>query len=73
MTTLIPSGLEDTRATVRGAAIKALTYFSEWLCPDILAFDSVVIPQMVKNLAEVDTRVREKGLIAIDIFAENME
>ena len=28
---------------------------------------------MVKNLGEVDTRVREKGLMAIDIFAENME
>lgn len=28
---------------------------------------------MVKNLAEVDPRVREKGLQAIDIFAENME
>jgi hypothetical protein len=28
---------------------------------------------MLKNLNEIDSRVREKGLIALDIFAENME
>lgn len=53
--------------------MKALTYFSEWLQPEILNYDHIVIPHMVKNLAEVDPRVREKGLQAIDIFAENME
>jgi hypothetical protein len=73
MSVLIPKGLEDPRVEVRGAAIKALTYFSEFLCPEILTYDHIVIPQMVRNLGEVDTRVREKGLVAIDIFAENME
>jgi hypothetical protein len=58
---------------VRGAAIKTITYFSEFLCPEFLSYDSVVIPYLVRNLGEVDTRVREKGLMAIDIFAENME
>ena len=44
MNNLIPRGLEDARATVRGGAIKALTYFSEWLCPEILNYDNIVIP-----------------------------
>jgi hypothetical protein len=73
MNSIIPRGLGDARVEVRGGAIKALTYFSEFLCPEILNYDAVVIPQMVLNLGEVDSRVREKGLIAIDIFAENME
>jgi hypothetical protein len=36
MNVLIPRGLDDPRVEVRGAAIKALTYFSEWLCPEFL-------------------------------------
>jgi len=73
MNSLIPRGLDDARAEVRGATIKAITYFSEFLCPDILSYDHIIIPYMIKNLVEADTRVREKGLIAIDIFSENME
>ena len=50
-----------------------MTYFAEFLCPEFLIYDNIVLPEMMKNMAELDTRVREKGLMAIDIFAENME
>lgn len=74
MNALIPKGLNDPRIEVRGATMKALAYFSEWLCPEILIYDQIVIPQMVKNLNEVvDPRVSEKGLMTIDVFVENME
>lgn len=58
---------------MRGGAIKALTYFAEFLCPELLSYDNIIIPEMVKNIGEMDTRVREKGIMALDIFSENME
>lgn len=39
----------------------------------MLSYDNIIIPEMVKNIGEMDTRVREKGIMALDIFAENME
>ncbi len=50
MNKLIPLGLQDARIEVRGGAIKALTYFAEWLCPEFIIYDDVVIPQMLQNL-----------------------
>jgi len=50
MNALIPKGLSDERIEVRGAAIKCLSYFSEWLCPEILSYDGTVIPEMIKSL-----------------------
>lgn len=44
MNKLIPMGLSDQRTEVRGGAIKALTYFAEWLQPEFLIYDNVVIP-----------------------------
>jgi len=44
MNKLIPLGLQDARIEVRGGAIKALTYFAEWLCPEFIIYDDVVIP-----------------------------
>ncbi|KAM3142401.1 hypothetical protein pb186bvf_005558 [Paramecium bursaria] len=73
MNVLIPKGLSDQRVEVRGAAIKALSYFSEWLAPEILNFDSIIIPEMLKSLSSQNNKVYEKALLTIDIFAENME
>lgn len=73
MNVLIPKGLEDPRPAVRGATIKALSYFSEWLEPEILSYDKIIIPNMVKNLSDPDPLLREKCLLTIDIFAENMD
>lgn len=50
MNVLIPKGLKDERIPVRGAAIKCLSYFSEWLCPEILEYDKIVIPEMINCL-----------------------
>lgn len=73
MNVLIPKGLNDERVEVRGAAIKCLSYFSEFLCPEILNYDGVVIPEMVKSLSNQQNKIYEKALLTIDIFAENME
>jgi len=41
--------------------------------PEFLNYDYIVIPHMIRNLLAVDPRIREKGLLTIDIFADNME
>ncbi|CAK60429.1 unnamed protein product (macronuclear) [Paramecium tetraurelia] len=73
MNVIIPKGLKDERTAVRGAAIKCLSYFSEWLCPEILTYDQIVIPEMINCLKSTDHKIYEKALLTIDIFAENME
>lgn len=73
MNKLIPTGLKDERVEVRGATIKCLSYFSEWLCPEILNYDSIVLPEMIKGLSSPQHKIYEKALLTIDIFAENME
>lgn len=73
MNVLIPKGLNDQRPEVKGAALKAINYFSEWLCPEILTYDNIIIPQIIESLANPESKVREKSLMTIDTFAENME
>ncbi|CAD8054568.1 unnamed protein product [Paramecium sonneborni] len=73
MNVIIPKGLKDERTAVRGATIKCLSYFSEWLCPEILSYDQIVIPEMINCLKAQDHKIYEKALLTIDIFAENME
>lgn len=73
MNVLIPKGLNHPAPEVRGAAIKALSYFSEYLIPDIVNYHAQVIPSMLAYINDLSTIVAEKALIAIDVFFENME
>lgn len=73
MNVLIPKGLNHSAPEVRGAAINALSYFSEYLIPDIVDYHSQIIPSMMAYVGDLSTKVAEKALIAVDVFFENME
>lgn len=73
MNVLIPRGLAHPAPEVRGAAINALSYFSEYLIPDIVHYHSTIIPEMMKHIGDMSSKVAEKALIAIDVFFDNME
>ena len=73
MNQLIPLGLNNMAAEVRGAAINALCYFSEHLVPDIFDYHGVIIPALVKQVRDVSHKVGGKALVAIDVFFDGME
>ena len=73
MNVLIPKGLSHASPEVRGAAINALSYFSEFLIPDIVEYHSQIIPSMMGYVGDMSSKVAEKALIAVDVFFENME
>lgn len=73
MNVLIPKGLNSPAPEVRGAAINALSYFSEYLIPDIVDYHATIIPSMISHIDDLSNKVAEKALIAIDVFFDNME
>ena len=72
MNVLIPKGLNHQAPEVRGAAISALSYFSEYLIPDIVEYHATIIPEMMKHINDMSNKVAEKALIAVDVFFDNM-
>ena len=73
MNVLIPKGLSHQAPEVRGAAIAAISYFSEFLVPEIVEFHATVIPLMMNSFSDMSTKVAEKALIATDVFFDNMD
>lgn len=73
MKQVMPLGLSHSSPKVRGAAIAALAYLSEHLIPEIIDYHSDIIPFLLGALDDVDKKVVEKALFAINIFCENME
>lgn len=73
MNTLIPKGLANEAPEVRGAAISALCYFSEFLLPDIIDYHKTIIPSLMSYLNDLSDKVAEKALMALDIYIENLE
>jgi len=70
---LIPLGLSQSSAKVRGAAITTLGYLAEFLVPEIVDFHEMIIPILLKGFTEEDIKVAEKSVFSMDIFCENME
>ena len=73
MKQVMPLGLGHSSPKVRGAGIAALAYLSEHLIPEIIEYHSEIIPFLLRALDDVDKKVVEKALFAINIFCENME
>lgn len=73
MNILIPKGLAHEAPEVRGAAISALCYFSEFLLPDILDYHKTILPSMMGYINDLSQKVAEKALMALDMYIENLE
>jgi len=73
MNDLVPKGLNHPAFEVRGACIKAISYLSEYLNPDIIMYHKILMPALIENISNANLKVGEKSLAAIDIFCENLE
>ena len=72
MNVLIPKGLEHQAHEVRGAAINALIFFSEYLIPNIIDYHNVIVPSMVRFMNDSIEKVGEHALIALEVLFDNM-
>lgn len=72
MKNYIQKGIEHQAAEVKGAAIKCLCYFAEFLCPDILVYHKIIIPALLNNLNIEQPIILQKTLISLQTFADNM-
>lgn len=66
-------GISQVSSKVRGAAITALGYLSEFLAPEIVDYHKIIIPILLNSFNEADIKVAEKAVFSMDIFCENME
>lgn len=66
-------GVSQSSSKVRGAAITALGYLSEFLVPEIVDYHKIIIPILLNAFNEEDLKVAEKAVFSMDIFCENME
>ncbi|EAR86075.2 karyopherin, putative (macronuclear) [Tetrahymena thermophila SB210] len=73
MSDFMVKGLNHPAGEVRGAAIKALTYFAEYLPVDVCKYHSTIVPAIISTFDDLNNKVAEKAIIAIDIFCDNLE
>lgn len=69
----IAFGLNHENVQVKNAAIKAISYFSEFLLPNILEYTNVVIPSLVKAMDSSDIDLVEHSVFVLDVFTEYLE
>jgi hypothetical protein len=72
MNLFIPAGLNSEHFEVKGATIKALAFFAEFLPDEIIVYHEVIMPALLKNFADLNPKISEKALIAIDLFCDNL-
>lgn len=73
MNVFIKKGLNHSAPEVRGACIKALSYLTEYLATDIVQYHEIILPAIANSLNDLNIKVAEKAMIAIDLFCNNME
>lgn len=73
MNDFMVKGLTHGASEVRGAAIKALTYFAEYLPVDVCKYHSTIVPAIMGSFEDLNSKVAEKAIIAIDIFCDNLD
>lgn len=50
-------GLKHPAAEVRGAAIKALTYFADYLPVDVCKYHEIIVPAILNCFQDLDAKV----------------
>lgn len=73
MNDFMVKGLNHPASEVRGAAIKALTYFAEYLPMDVSKYHATIVPAIMGSFNDLNSKVAEKAIIAVDIFCDNLE
>lgn len=71
MNKLIPKGLEHPAPEVKGTAINTLIFFAQYLVPNIIDYDHIIVPSMISFTN--DSVVSEHALIALYMLFDNME
>lgn len=69
----IAYGINHESPQVKNAAIRTVSYFSEFLLPDILEYTATVIPALVCAMDSDDIDLVEHAIFVTDVFTEYLE
>ena len=69
---MVPTGLKSPHPEVRGAVIRALSYFAEYMPDAICTYHAQIIPAMIQSFNDINIKVAEKSLFTLDIFCDVM-
>lgn len=69
----ISFGINHQSPQVKNAAIRTVSYFSEFLLPNILEYTSIVIPALVCAMDSDDIDLVEHAIFVLDVFTEYLE
>ena len=69
----IATGINHPSPAVKNAAIRTVSYFSEFLLPNILEYTSDVIPALVCAMDSDDIELVEHSVFVLDVFTEYLE
>merc|ERR1712226_1659107 len=74
MDKVFPYGISHANEAVKEAALKACSYFSQYLQPEIVDYHDKVLTAMLRELQkDLKQDMLQSILVAIDLFVENME
>ena len=73
MKEIVPFGIHHPDIKVKNFALRAVSFFSEFLLPDILEYASVVIPALINALESDDIDLAEHTIFVLDVFTEYLE
>lgn len=73
MNIIVPRGLASEHPYIRSCALRTITYFTEFLLPDIVSYHKAILPTVLGYLDSSEPRLVEKSLVALDVLLENME
>lgn len=73
MNTLIPKGLAHPAPEVKGAAMKAIGYLSEYVQEEMVKYHAVILPAVLNAFNDTSMKVVEKAVQTTDIYFDNMD
>ena len=73
MKEIIPFGINHSELKVKNFALRAVSFFSEFLLPDILEYSNIVIPALLNAMESNDLDLAEHTIFVLDVFTEYLE
>jgi hypothetical protein len=73
MSTIVPRGLSSGHPYIKSCVLRTITYFTEFLLPDIVSYHKTILPPILHSLESSHARLAEQSLVAVDVLLENME
>lgn len=73
MNTFLPLGLNSPDPYVKSCVVRTVTYFTEFLIPDIVYYHKLILPTILTFIEGSHPGLAEKAMVALEVLLENMD